>query len=124
MAGICDFAVVPRGALPIEDLLKLIKAVTGWDTSLWEVLKAGERTVNMTRCFNLREGFTAEDDVLPPRLYAPLENGKLKGQTVSEAEFAEAISSYYSMMGWNDQGVPSDGKLAELELDWLVGIKR
>ena len=121
MAGICDFTVVPRGALPIEDLLTLLKATTGWDTSLWEALKAGERTVNMTRCFNLKEGFTAEDDVLPSRLHEPLKNGRLKGQSISEKEFAEAISSYYSIMGWNDNGVPSAGKLAELELDWLVG---
>lgn len=124
MAGICDFAVVPRGALPIEDLVKLLRAVTGWDTSLWEILKAGERGTNMARCFNLREGFTAEDDVLPSRLHAPLEKGRLKGESIPEAEFKEAIATYYSMMGWNDRGVPSAAKLAELDLSRLIDGNR
>lgn len=118
MAGICDFVPVPRGAMPAEDVVALVKASTGWETSLWELMIAGERTINMARLFNLREGFTREDDTLPDRLFEGLKKGRLEGNHVSQEDFEEAISMYYSMMGWNEKGEPSKGKLLELNIDF------
>jgi aldehyde:ferredoxin oxidoreductase len=98
----------------------LVSAVTGWDTSLWELLKVGERTVTMARVFNLREGFGRKDDTLPDRLFAPLENGPLQGKGIDRKEFEEALTMYYEAMGWDPmEGVPTRGKLAELNLFWL-----
>lgn len=119
-SGICDFGPVPRGSMPLEDVIELMKAVTGWDTSLWEIMKAGERAINMSRLFNLRVGFTHEDDTLPERLFQPLENGKLKGVSISKEEFNEALSLYYDMMGWDEKGVPRKGKLLELNLGEFI----
>lgn len=120
MAGVCDFGPAPRGCIPVMDVVNLVRATTGWDTSLWELMKAGERTINMARIYNLREGLTAEDDILPERLFEPLLNGRLKGTAIPKDEFYEAISIYYSMMGWNDKGVPSKGKLLELNLEYCI----
>ncbi len=117
MTGICDFVPVPRGAMPAEDVVALVKAATGWETSLWELMIAGERAINMARLFNLREGFTSEDDTLPDRLFEGLKNGRLEGNSISREEFKEAISIYYSMMGWNEEGVPTKGKLLELNIE-------
>ena len=119
-AGICDFGPAPRGSMPLEDLIELIKAVTGWDTSLWEIMKAGERATNMSRLFNIREGFTKKDDVLPNRLHQPLGNGSLKGSYINKDEFNKAISIYYEIMGWDDEGIPKNGKLYELNLGEFV----
>lgn len=119
MAGVCDFGPAPRSVIPVQDIVDLTKAATGWDTSLWEIMKAGERAINMTRMFNIREGFTKEDDTLPERLFEPLENGRLKGTFISKEEFKKSISTYYSMMGWDEEGKPTKGKLLELNLDWL-----
>ncbi|WP_432663878.1 aldehyde ferredoxin oxidoreductase family protein [Wukongibacter baidiensis] len=117
MTGICDFVPVPRGAMPVEDVVALVKAATGWETSLWELMISGERTINMARLFNLREGFTKKDDTLPDRLFEGLKNGRLEGNNISKEEFEEAISIYYSMMGWDDEGVPTKGKLLELNIE-------
>ncbi|MDI6600578.1 MAG: aldehyde ferredoxin oxidoreductase family protein [Thermoanaerobacteraceae bacterium] len=119
MAGICDFVPVPRSAMPASDVIETLRAVTGWDTSLWEVLKAGERAINMARMFDIREGFTAEDDKLPERVHEPIENGLIKGGYISKEEFEKAKRLYYSMMGWDEKGVPTEVKLLELGLDWL-----
>lgn len=119
MAGICYFGPAPRGSMPIRNIVELLISATGWDTSLWEVMKAGERAINMARMFNVREGFSKKDDMLPDRLFSPLENGALEGVSVDKEKFEEAIFLYYAMMGWNEDGIPSRAKLFELNLDWL-----
>ncbi|MBE0557494.1 MAG: aldehyde ferredoxin oxidoreductase C-terminal domain-containing protein, partial [Proteobacteria bacterium] len=55
--GVCNFVAGPVWALTLPKLVELLQAVTGWETSLWELMKVGERTVTMARVFNLREGF-------------------------------------------------------------------
>ncbi len=118
--GFCNFAAGPVWSQSLTRLVELVNAVTGWDTSLWELLKVGERTVTMARVFNLREGFGRKDDTLPDRLFAPLENGPLQGKGIDRKEFEEALTMYYEAMGWDPmEGVPTRGKLAELNLFWL-----
>jgi aldehyde:ferredoxin oxidoreductase len=101
-------------------LVEVVNAVTGWETSLWELLKVGERTVTMARAFNVREGFGRKDDTLPDRLFEPLESGPLQGKGLDRKEFQEALTMFYEAMGWDSkEGVPTKGKLAELNLFWL-----
>ncbi len=66
--------------IPFRKIVELNKAVTGWRTSLFDLIKVGERTNIMARCFNVREGFTPSDDNLPVRFFKPLGNGALKGK--------------------------------------------
>jgi aldehyde:ferredoxin oxidoreductase len=73
----------------------------------------------MARVFNLREGFSSKDDTLPERIFEPLEGGALQGKRIDREEFEKALKTYYLMMGWDDNGVPLESKLEELELDWL-----
>ncbi len=53
-------------------MVEMVKAATGWDTSLWELMKVGERATTMTRCFNLLCGWTPDDDTLPDRVFEPM----------------------------------------------------
>lgn len=119
--GMCDFVGIPIGALKLKQLCDYVNAATGWDMSLWELLKVGERANTMSRLYNLREGFTAADDNLPQRMFEPLQNGKLEGKAIDPQEFDQAIKLYYQMAGWDDKGVPTQGKLAELDLLWANG---
>jgi len=119
MAGICDFAPVPRGSMPLEKVVDLMRAATGWNVSLWEMLKAGERGLTMSRLYNIRCGLGAGEDRLPSRLHQALEGGTLKGQKIPEEEFMQAIKTYYAMMGWDKEtGIPTKEKLAELGIDF------
>jgi len=118
--GVCNFVAGPVWALTLPKLVEVVQAVTGWETSLWELMKVGERTVTMARVFNLREGFGRKDDTLPDRLFEPLESGALKGKGLDRKEFEDLLTLYYEAMGWDPtEGVPTRGKLAELNLFWL-----
>ena len=119
--GMCNFVGIPFGPLPLGKLVDCVKAVTGWDTSLWELLKVGERAGAMARFFNDREGFSNEDDTLPERCFSPLQGGPLNGSRIDKKEFRQAIRSYYQMAGWDpDTGIPTKAKLEELDLGWLA----
>ena len=95
-----------------------INAVTGWDMSLYELMKVGERNNTLARIFNNREGFTPADDILPDRLHEGIGNGALKGSKIDRDEFfAAARRTYYEMAGWDaETGGPTAAKLAELGL--------
>lgn len=115
---VCKFVIAPHGAgvFKINHLVDIVNAVTGWNTSLLELMMASDRSISLAREFNLREGFTKEDDRLPVRFYEPLEFGPRKGARVSERDLNEAISIYYGMMGWDRTGKPETVKLQELSL--------
>jgi len=77
-AGACNFVFAPRSLLPFDKFVQLVQAITGWETSLFELLKIGERVVNIGRLFNCREGFTRKDDTLPERFFIDSEIGRMQ----------------------------------------------
>jgi aldehyde:ferredoxin oxidoreductase len=110
-------------ALQLAPLVDYVNAVTGWNMSLFEMMKVGERANTMMRLFNCREGFTPADDVLPQRLHEGIGNGALKGQRIDPAEFLAARRTYYQMAGWDpDTGWPTAAKLAELGIEETVAV--
>jgi aldehyde:ferredoxin oxidoreductase len=99
-----------------EMLTDLIKAVTGWDTGLPELLKISERTLTLARIFNLREGLSSIDDILPERFLQPKTNGVLADKKFDPDKLIKARKYYYTLMGWDSEGVPLPEKLEELGL--------
>ena len=119
--GACFFVYSPRGAFPVDKMVALVRAATGWDTTLYELLKGAERVLNMARAFNMREGLRRADDTLPERFFQPLEGGRLQGHSINRQDFQNALTWYYQIRGWDIQtGIPTRGKLAELDLDWIA----
>lgn len=118
--AVCCYFVMSLSFVGFDRLTQLVRAVTGWDATFFELLKVGERAVNLARVFNVREGFTAQDDTMPQRFFAPHGSGPLKVALDPEA-FQKAKETYYEMMGWPN-GVPSAGKLGELGIEWTVPL--
>lgn len=116
---ICIFVGPTAAAFSLDDFVELVRGATGWDTSLFELMKAAERWLSLARIFNVKAGFTAKDDSLPARFFTPLRKGPYEGKKVPKNEFERLVSSYYRMMGWDEQGIPSKRKLAELDIDWV-----
>jgi aldehyde:ferredoxin oxidoreductase len=83
-----------------------------------ELVKVTERTLTLARIFNCREGFTREDDWLPPRFFQPQTSGVLSKTRVNPDELRKAINTYYEMMGWDQNGIPTDGTLYRLSIGW------
>ncbi|MCK8824208.1 aldehyde ferredoxin oxidoreductase family protein [Fuchsiella alkaliacetigena] len=122
MLGACCFGYVPRGPVPLQMLVELVQAVTGLDISLRELMEAAERSIDMARVFNNKEGFTSEDDVLPERFFEDFNDGPLQGEgAIDRDDFYEAVKLRYEMMGWDPEtGVPKRSKLVKLGIDWIV----
>lgn len=102
----------------ILNFVDLIRAVTGWNTSAFELMKQGERVCTMARVFNIREGFTSKDDVVPDRIFEAFTSGPLAGVAIDRDAFQQAVKYYYESMGWNEEGVPTTFKLHELGIPW------
>ncbi len=119
--GLCNFTSVPIHAMTFPRLVEAVTAITGWETSLYELIKVSERSNVMARVFNNREGFTPKDDRLIRRWYEEMPAGPLKGQCLTREEVENAIALYYEMSGWDNSGRPTNGKLTELNLEWLIG---
>ena len=78
-------------ALRFEKIVEAVSAITGWETNLWELMRATERSEVMMRVFNNREGFGPEDDRLIRRFHEPLPEVRQKAiismKTILEMPF-------------------------------------
>jgi len=122
--GLCVFGFAPRGVMPLETMVACIKAATGWEVSLLDLMASAERSSMLARAFNSREGFSIKDDRLPGRLFDPKPNGPNAGTRIfSEEEFNAALEKYYAIIGCDPQtGRPSKGKLLEMNLEWVEDL--
>jgi aldehyde:ferredoxin oxidoreductase len=112
---VCKFTNI---AVSVEFFARFLSAVSGITFSSDDLMKVGERTWNLERLYNLREGFSKEDDTLPERmLMEPVAEGPSKGHTV---RLEGMLTEYYQFRGWNEDGVPGETKLKALGLDGLV----
>ena len=120
--SLCQFVWGPAWQLyGPEELLQMCKFGIGWDISLDELMRIGERRINMMRYFNAREGFSSNDDQLPERLFEPLPDGPAKGAHVDKEKFEAAKKKYYELAGWDPEtGNPTVSTLKNLQLEWLL----
>ena len=119
--GLCVFGYAPRGVMPLDVMVQSLNAVTGWNASLYELMRAAERASMLARAFNSREGFSIKDDRLPARLFDPKPDGPGSGKRIfAEQDFNKAIALYYQMINCDPEtGRPNRGKLMELGLEWV-----
>ena len=105
---------------PMPEWARLLNSVTGWDTDAEELTRTAQRIVMTKRMFNLREGWTREEDWLPDRfLSEPLALESGRTATLSPATLESMISSYYRGRGLESTGLPRAETLSELD---LVGL--
>ncbi len=122
--GLCQFVWGPSWQLygPSETV-ELVRAGTGWDATMAELLTVGERRIHLMRAFNAREGIGKDADVLPKKLFQPLGGkGPTAGVALTTEEFERAREAYYRLSGCDPAtGYPTRAKLADLGLDWVAG---
>jgi aldehyde:ferredoxin oxidoreductase len=116
LMGFCGFIFFTIGR---PQLVSLIQAVTGWDITMEELLRAGERAYTLARVFNLREGLTAADDRLPKIFHQPFKEGPSAGNYLPPDQVEEAKKMFYELLGWDRQaGIPTKACLERLEIAW------
>lgn len=115
--GTCKFMGM---ALATEDWVDMIANCVGWEFSVNDFRKAGERVYNLARAFNVRDGLTRADDTLPKRLLEePLPEGAAQGHKVEKLD--QSLDAYYEFRGWDKKtGKPTPEKLKDLNLDYVI----
>jgi aldehyde:ferredoxin oxidoreductase len=115
--GTCKFMGM---ALPAEDWADMIADCVGWDLTVSDFRKAGERVYNLARAFSVREGLTRADDTLPKRLLEdPLPEGAAEGHRIERLD--ESLDAYYGCRGWDPKtGRPTADKLRDLGLGYVI----
>lgn len=118
---ICIFAAPPTRSMTVEEMGTLLGAITGWETSSYEVMAYGERRFNLTKAFNIREGVPPEADTLPERFFTDgITIGRWVNHSLDKSKFEEMIATYYELMGWDQRGIPKYSTLLENLLEWVA----
>jgi len=107
---------LPTVAIPLIDFsiyTDLWQSVTGIPVSNSEFIKAGERIHVLERLMNTREGINRHDDVLPGRL---MKQGRKSDTLNKKVELDKMISQYYTLRGYDIDGIPLKKTIEDLEL--------
>ena len=82
----------------------------------------GERAQQLCRLFNNREGFTEKDDLAAEAGDAGVHVGP-EGVEITDEALHTARQTWYGLMGWTPEGVPTKERLDQLGLTELLETK-
>ena len=101
-----------------DTYLHLLGAITGWDITLEELNKIAERIYTLERLINTQRGVSSLRALLPWRVMnEPIPEGPSKGRFCPRDELEKMLAGYYRLRGWDENGVPTEARLAELRID-------
>lgn len=121
-AELCQFVFGPAWTLygPAETV-EMMRAVTGWDITVEELMTVGERRLNLFRMFNAREGLDRRHDKLPKKFFKQLQGaGPTAGIALTHEEIESAIDEYYQLAGWTNNGIPTTETMERLDIAWAM----
>lgn len=113
-ATMCQFGLM---SISLTELAEALKAATGFDYDLKEIMECGERIWMIQRGLNNLMGVTAADDRMPKRLMTPLPDGGAAG-SVPNVELM--LKDYYKARGLDAKGRPLKARLVSLGLSELA----
>jgi aldehyde:ferredoxin oxidoreductase len=112
--GLCMFGV---GFMPASAITDFLNLATGWNFTIEDVLKTGDRVANIRQAFNSREAISMSDYKVPGRVSGnpPPQAGPTAGRST---DIETLRRDYLEARGWDTAtGKPSRDKLLELGLD-------
>jgi aldehyde:ferredoxin oxidoreductase len=112
----CLLSVIAYGE---EHITESLRAVTGEDFTLSDLVRKGRRIWYLKRVLNNLCGISEKDDILPPRLLLPLKEGAAAG---SVPEIEMMLREYYLIRRFNPDGKPSRETLDELGLGTAIPL--
>lgn len=114
-------SIAPMRAMSPTRVEQLVRGITGWDFSLVDLMAIGERRLALLQEFNRRHGLTRADDRFPLSLHEqPISEGPYEGFALPLGPWEDALDLYYAMSGWDAAGWPTEAKLHELDLGWVI----
>lgn len=119
---LCQFVWGPAWTLyGPQETVDFVRAVTGWDVTLDELMAVGARRLNLMRAFNAREGLDRAADKLPKKFFKALQgSGPTAGIALTHEEIEAAKDEYYRLAGWSERGIPRREALRNLDIEWAA----
>jgi len=112
---ICTFA---SWSLGLDYYARFLTALTGTNYDVTTLTQIGERIYTLERLYNIREGLSKNDDILPPRfLNEPLQEGMSKDHVVP---LDVMLKQYYFVRGWDENGVPRKELIEKLGIEFKL----
>ena len=106
--------VIAFNSLLLLPHAEALRRATGLRMFTGSFLDLGERSYNLERLYNLREGLTAKDDSLPKRLTRDLQDPSNERTRVP---LEKMLPIYYKVRGWDRDGRPTKRKLRRLGIE-------
>lgn len=112
---ICKFMVKFAG-MTISELCEGLELILGKEVDPYELFRVGERSQNLQRILNVRDGMSRKDDTVPKKMLVHAATGSRAFQAPTMEQFDQMMDEYYRQRGWDNNGVPTAAKLEELGL--------
>jgi len=124
--GVCKFHTIflSPNMPAFDEFSKWLELIPGIEMSPKDIWDVAERTYNLERLFNLREGATRKDDWLVDRYFdEPTPRGfdVVRNKTLDRDKFKAMLDEYYEFHGWDKKGCVPDKTLERLDLAAAVG---
>jgi aldehyde:ferredoxin oxidoreductase len=114
--GICIFTTRTR----LERICRALSAATGWNYTVEECIRFGNRTSAINRAVALRCGLTPDLERPSKRYSSTPVDGPAKGQSIMD-QWDKMVDIWYRDVGYDRKtGKPLPQTLTGLGLDWLA----
>ncbi len=103
---VCKFV---RGILDWDFLARLCTVSSGVTLTTEALRGIAAKVVTGSRIFNVKAGFTREDDYMPERVYReklPRKAGP--PHELDKEKYGQMLDEYYAARGWSKDGIPRD----------------
>ena len=101
----------------LTSMAEMLRLVTGFEFSREEMQFTARQLVTARKVFNIRQGWTPEEDTLPERFLAePLASGASSGAVLDRERLAGLIAVYNEARGWSPEGWVPESAQQELQL--------
>jgi len=111
---ICKF-MLRVSKIKLAEIVEVLNAITGWDWTIEDLEKVGERVFTLERLINVRDGISRKDDILPQKISVPAKTGPRKGR--APVPHDKALDEYYKLRNWATNGLPTKKALMEVDLE-------
>ena len=122
----CYFVPAAWRARQVSILIDVLNPLCDWNMNMDELQTIGRRVLTLQRAYSHREGkVSRKDDTLSDRLFnEPLTEGPAAGRVVTREEVKKMQDEYYALLGWDDNGIPTDATLKKYGLDFAIADMR
>lgn len=118
---LCKFLRGVFGDL-FAEAAELLARVTGWDVTAEELRTTARRIATAKKLYNIREGWTGNEDTLPDRFLSEgLDAGSAGAAVLPRERLRSMVRAYYAAREWDADGMVPAEVVRRLDLESIAG---